>query len=49
MIPISTHIYNSRCRNLDLIPYKAVCVCNACFIDDGRLHRPFTKGPTAKY
>jgi hypothetical protein len=25
------------------------CVCNACFIDDGRPSRPFTKGPTAKH
>jgi hypothetical protein len=28
---------------------EAQRVCNACFIDDGRLGRPFTKGPTAKY
>jgi hypothetical protein len=21
------------------------CVCDACFIDDGRLRRPFPKGP----
>jgi hypothetical protein len=25
------------------------CVCNAYFIDDDRLRRAFTKGPTAKY
>jgi hypothetical protein len=29
--------------------HRGVCVYNTYFIDDGRLRRPFTKAPTAKY
>jgi hypothetical protein len=37
-----------RYTKVDCSTFRTNPLCNACFIDDGRLRRPFTKGPTAK-